>query len=435
MARINQLKNATKTASAKDKVYIQDFIKLVLKYKFSVLVIIAICVGAFVELSVLIPKRYKADFELSIYPKYFKNPIINNVIPGVSSSQEMTQTIDANIKELMNNEFMDELATKYGFYAPESMDGAALTKARDMLRDRIKAYSTGTQSYRIDFFDNDPARALEVSDFLMARVRNFFIQSRIDTIETVKKIMRSRLESLNVTKKISEDEIADNALASNNPAVLRSEIGKLDKDISALKKQFNVNHPRVLKLIQRRATIVNWLAQYENAEPENTGKVTDDSLSDTDDTLMIAPGVNLADDISSKLFAKYHDINIALEVEKKSLPSYIGVIKAPSLPTEPVWPKKRLFASVGFVIGLIICFLYVLMKEIVLLSLEEKLELKASSMGGMVLGDISGLDETALASALVSSRYNTPIRTHDSLEFDTSKVAKGQIEEILTPEQ
>lgn len=417
---------------SKDRVYIQEFIKLVLKYKLSVLVILAICVGAFVELSVLIPKRYKADFELSIYPKYFKNPIINNVIPGVSSSQEMTQTIDNNIKELMNNELLDELATKFGLYSVSS-DSASLTKSREMLRDRIKAYSTGSQSYRIDFFDNDPQRAMEVSDFIMTKVRSFFIQSRIDTIETVKKIMRSRLESLNVTKKISEDEIADNALASNNPAVLRSEIIKIDNDISALKKQFNVNHPRVLKLIQRRATIVNWLAQYDSSGAEGPSESTPET---EDETLLIGPGVNLADDISSKLFAKYHDINIALELEKKSLPSYIGVIKAPSFPTEPVWPKKRLFASVGFVIGLIVCFLHVLMKEIVLLSIEEKLALKASVMGGMVLGDVSGLDETTLGAALISTRYNRiAARVQDSIDYDKSKVASKQIEEILSTEQ
>ena len=414
---------------SKDKVYIQDFIKLILKYKFSVLIILAICIGAFVEMSVLIPKRYKSDFELSIYPKYFKNPIINNVIPGVSSSLEMTQTIDANIKELMNDEFIDEVAEKFNFYK-KSASEIVLTKEREDLRDRFKAYSSGSQSYRIDFFDSNPKRALAVSNFVLDKVRGFFINSRIETIETVRKIMLSRLESLNVTKKMSGAEIADNALASNNPAVMRSEIAKIDQDISALKKQFNVNHPRVLKLIQRRATIVNWLEQYDPTKVEGNNN---NELSES--PLLLNPGDTLADDIASKLFAKYHDINIALELEKKSLPSYIGVIKAPSLPIAPIWPKKRLFASIGFVIGLIICFLYVLFKEVVLLSIEDKLAIKASALGGLVLGEVSGLDETSLAKALLSDRLPGVSLKRDELLYDKVKNIEIPLDDILTSKQ
>lgn len=392
MSKLNMMNNN----SNKDKVYVQDFIKLLLKHKIALVIILLISVGSFFELSVLIPKRYKSDFEISIYPKYFKNPIINNIIPGVSSSLEMTQTIDANIKEVMNDAFMDELATKFGLYSLE-LSNIVLTKKREALRDQFKFYSTGAQSYRIDYFDANPERALAVSKFVLERVRGFFINSRIETIENVTKIMINRLESLSVTKKITGDELGDNVLASNNPAVLRSEVAKIDQDLSALRKQFNANHPRVLKLTQRKSTIVNWLKQIEGSENQEKDE---ESYGFSDAPLLMNSDESVANDISGKLYAKYHDINIALELEKKSLPSYIGVIKAPSLPLAPIWPKKRLFASVGFVIGLIICFFYVLMKEVVLLSVEEKLSMKAATLKGLVLGHVSGLNEEALAIAL-----------------------------------
>lgn len=373
----------------KEKVYIREFFQLLINYRKQLAIIMGVSVLSLVSLSYILPKSYRSEFELNIYSKYFKNAFISEVIPGMNSIAEMTQTVDSMVKEVLNDDFIDEIGRKYKIY-PEKMTDLELAKKRELLRENFEMFSTGGQSYKITFVHKDPLVAYEVSKNVMGAVRNYFIETRLDTIESAKRTIMKKLESVNVTKNIKDNEVYSNALAAKSPDVLKSEIIKINQDLSALKMQFNSSHPRIIKLEQRKSTILNWLSEIKN----DVG----DGKDFTDAPLLMASDHDISENIASKLYAKFNDINIALDIEKKSLESYIGVIQAPQIPTGPLFPKKRLFASLGFMIGLICCFAYVFFCEVMALTPAEKAKVMAAELDCEYFGILPHIDENELMS-------------------------------------
>lgn len=380
----------------KEKVYIKDFLSLLVFYKKPLAIIMVASILCLVQLSFILPKTYRSEFELNIYSKYFKNALISEVIPGMNSIAEMTQTTDSMVKETLNDEFIDSIGKDFNIY-PASMSPQQLSKAREQLRNRFEMFSTGGQSYRVSFSHGDPIVTFEVTKKVMDAVRATFINTRIETIENAKKTIMQKLESVNVTKQITDDSISANALASKNPTVLRSEILKINSDLSALKMQFNVHHPRIVKLEQRKATIENWLKEVENDTVPEKDAVNEDGTKEYSDApLLMAGDREISQTIAAKLYAKFNDINVALDIERKSLPGYIGIIVAPQIPSSPLFPKKRLFASLGFMIGLIVCFGYVFYNEIMSLSASEKARKMAKDLKGEYFGTMPHVEEIGL---------------------------------------
>ncbi|MCO4754946.1 MAG: hypothetical protein KC478_10735, partial [Bacteriovoracaceae bacterium] len=200
--------------------------------------------------------------------------------------------------------------------------------------------------------------------------------SRIETIEMVKQMMLKRLKALSASQRITKKSSSENALASKSPEVLSAELDKIDSDIAALSKQFNQAHPKIKGLQARRKTIKSWLEEYKSGNYQG------------DDVAALAmPTDKLVNEqLTSKFYTKYHDFNMALDIEKKSLEGYIGIIKTPQFPTAPIWPKKRLFASVGFILGLVFAFIYIFIKEILTPSRRESMLIEAKALDTMFLG-------------------------------------------------
>ncbi len=358
-----------------EKIYIKDLFKRIFQYKIAITLILIGATGFLITLSFLIPKTFRSEFEINVYSKYFKNGIISEVVPSVGSLKEMTDTIDSMVKEVMNDEYIDELGIEYKFYSnlnpSESLttyeDKYTRARERMFLRERFKFYSTGVQSYKVLFSDGDPLVTLEVTKKVLDKIKSNFINSRLETIEIARNSLLQKLESISLTRKITDDEVASNALASKNPKVLKAELLKIEQDMSSLLKQFNANHPRIRKLESRKQTISNWLSEFNVLD-------SPDTITDYADAPLIMSGDNkVAAEIASKLYIKYNNINIALEIERKNIHSYIGVINRPQMPTNPTFPKKRIFASLGFVLGLALCFIYIFYKEVMVLRKEDYL--------------------------------------------------------------
>ena len=383
----------------KEKIYIKDFLNLLYFYKKSLILIMIVSVLCLVQLSFLLPKTYRSEFELNIYSKYFKNALISEVIPGMNSIVEMTQTTDSMVKESLNDKFIDLVGKDYNIY-PSEMNPQQLSKAREKLRNKFEMYSTGGQSYKVSFSDSDPLVTFEVTNRALDTVRAAFINTRIETIENAKKTIQHKLESLNVTQQMTDTSMSANALASKNPSVLKSEIAKINSDLSALKMQFNTEHPRIIDLEERKATIENWLKEVEDVKEDNktnTISQTEESIKDYSDApLLMAGSSEISQTIAAKLYTKFNDINVALDIERKSLPGYIGVIIAPQVPNSPLFPKKRLFASLGFMIGLVCCFAYVFFNEILLVGPIGKAQKMANNLQSEYFGILPHVDEKSL---------------------------------------
>jgi capsular polysaccharide biosynthesis protein len=384
-----------------DKVDIKKLVNIILKYKKAIVATVFLTALFSVQLTFWMEKKYKADFEINVYSKYFQNPLISEIIPGVYQIPEMRFTIDSMIKEAISDDYIDSVAFEFDIYTKD-LGERDLAVQRQLLRDRFSYFSTGGQSYKITFIHTDPFVAKKVVEKTLDLVKGHFIKTRIDTIEMVKGIMIKRLQSFNASQNMSKTD-SSNALASKNPDVLKSELKKLNSNIAALTKQFNQNHPEVVSLKSRRSVIKNWLEEFQN---QGLGFASGEA------SLAFSSDKATVEKLSSKFYSKYHDFTIALEVEKRSLESYIGIIKQPSLPITPISPKKRLFAAVGLILGLLFAFIFVFFREVMAPNREEKLILEADEFGAILLGVIPNLKSGDLTIHKAKDKEDKASRIH-----------------------
>ena len=150
----------------------------------------------------------------------------------------------------------------------------------------------------------------------------------------------------------------------------------------------------ILNLLERKKTVNSWLKEFEFQESD----------ADVDLFFGVTQDKMINEQLSSKFYTKYHDFNIALDIEKKSLESYIGLIRIPQLPTAPIWPKKRLFASLGLILGLVISFIVVFINEVLLPSKDERLALEAQELETIVLGTLPRLAPATTSNNQVDQR-------------------------------
>lgn len=381
----------------KDKVYLKDFFNLLIVHKKAIFIIMLTSLLCLVQLSFILPKTYKSEFEINIYSKYFKNALINDVIPGMNSIIEMTQTTDSMVKETLNDRLIDEIGYEYNIYS-KKLNLNELSKARESLRSRFELFSTGGQSYKVAFSYSDPFTTFAITKKVLGAVKGTFINTRLETIQNARETIQKKLKTADVTKQISEDSISSNVLASKNPDALRTEIVNIDSDLNALKMEFNLHHPQITKLQHRKETIENWLKEIdsENISSGTKSLSSFDKNDYSESPLLLSNDNQISQNITAKLYIKFNDINLALDIERKNLNGYIGVIVSPQLPTSPLFPKRRLFASLGFILGLVICFGYVLFIEILKLSSIDKAKLMAKNLNCEYFGIIPFISENGL---------------------------------------
>jgi hypothetical protein len=368
----------------KDKIIVRDLFLLFKKYFFQVSVVVTMAAGFSIMLTQYMPKKYRVDFELNVYSKYFQNPLISGIIPGVYSVPEMRFAIDSMVKEAINDAFIDKIGTDYNIYT-DTTNPKEMATERQFLRNRFSYYSTGGQGYKISFIHSDPIIGKEIAEKTLQLVKGHFIQTRINQIEMVKEVMVRKLTSFNATQSVNKKG-ADNALLSKNPKVLKAELSKINQNLEALKKKYKDNHPKIFKLKQERLTIKDWLIEFSDLE---TGESNSNEYDVIDTSLAISSDRAITEKISSRFYTKYHDFNIALEIEKRSLESYIGITKSPQLPTYPISPKRKLFASVGFLLGLVFSFIYVFFKEFVVPSKNERILAEEKKFDALFLGTMT----------------------------------------------
>ncbi len=364
-----------------DKVFIRDVTQALVRYKIAIAAICLCSIAFFVQLTFWIEKQYVSTFEINVYSKYFQSPLIAGIIPDTFNIPEMRFAIDSMVKEAISDDVVDQIGRRYQFYS-ETKDEREIARQRQQLRDRFSYFSTGGQSYQISFSSSDPYIAKKVAEDVLKIVNTHIISKRINTIELVKEVMINKLNSFNASQSFSSRG-SEKALASKSPEVLKEELIKLNTNIEALGTQLKDTHPRILALRERRQTILNWLKEFDLKD-----------ISTKVDTQPVAFQHNkvVSEQLSSKFYAKYHDFNIALDIEKRSVEGYIGIIKSPQLPVSPQWPKKRLFASLGFLLGLVFAFIYVYIKEALRPVRHEKAMAEVARLDTIYLGELPALN-------------------------------------------
>lgn len=361
-----------------NRVYVKEILQLLNSYKFKILVIIAITFTFFIQLTFWMKKQYKTDFEINVYSKYFKNPLISAFLPDLYNVSEMKSTIDSMIKEGINNQFIDTIGDKYKFYTAQDSVFERAQK-RSQISKMFSYYPTGAQSYKVHVTYSDPIIAKKIADDALGNLKTLFINSKLSAIERVRKIMAQKLEAMNVTRSLpSGDE--DKLIATKSPNVIHDEIIKLKNKLMALSKNYKDIHPQVL------------LTKSKIKRLESLYKINQNTTSNSDVTTLVNNKV-VSNQVFENFYSKYQDFNIALDIEKKAIKEYIAVLKLPHIPLSPISPKKRIFASIGLLLGCMFSFLYILLDQILKPNRLDILKNESKELNSFYLGTLPQFDK------------------------------------------
>lgn len=370
-----------------EKIYFKDFFNLVKNNKIILSSIFLISIALMTTLSFILPKSFKSEFDLNIYSQYFNNTLISEVVPGISTTTEMTQTIESMMKEVLNDEFIDSLALELNFY-PKNLDSLELAKRRSNFRDQLELYNNGGTTYHVGFITNDPQKAFWASQKILEAVKTYFIDSRLKTLEFAQETIIKKLESLSVSRSLGENNEGIGP-ASKNPDALQLELNKVDQEISLLRMQYNDKHPSVIKLQKRKYILLKILKDFPREKRVIT-KVKNET------PLFLSGDKETAKQIAFKLYSNLNNLNIALDLERKNVGRYIAVTKSPQIPIMALFPKKRVFFSLGVAVGLVLSLLYLAFIEMTKKSRPSEAEALAITLSTSFLGTMPFISEERL---------------------------------------
>jgi LPS O-antigen subunit length determinant protein (WzzB/FepE family) len=370
-----------------DQIYFDDIIKLILHSKYKIIATVVITTTIFMAASFVIPKKFKSTAVINVYTKYFKNPLVGQVIAELQNTDEMKNNLQSLISQAVDDEFVDQVAEKYNLYTNDPGKVKRNTE-REFLRERFQVMALGHQSFQVAFIYSDPIVAKEIASLTMHRVIDGLVKHRSIMIENIKDSIRKRIEVM----AMSQDSVT-NPLASTKPEVLSRQLVSIRAEIEALKSQYSENHPSVKALKQKEQIVNKWLNVIKSGK-----EIEDPTLKEKDQFPVIGGDSKYAlTEINKDLLTKYNYLNIISELENVSMPDYIGIVQHPQIPASPIFPNKMLFTVFGLLIGIVLSALIIVMEEFLLgkgIGVHEKV---AKGLGVPYLGKLPYLNIDSLS--------------------------------------
>jgi len=325
-------------------------------------------VALFVVAGYALPKKYKSHFTLTIYAKYFQNPLIQDFMPELNDPGEMKSERESLIRQALTPEFLDYLGTKYGIY--HSKDGVeallpqilerfpALTSLaekldflqplrtgiepsaqREDLLARIQIFDLNNTTFHVSFVYTDPGVTLQATRDIYAQVIRTLLETHMSNLVNIRDAIRKRLESLAYNLVIS----APDPRVSVSPQAVSDELQDIRSQIRALSTQYTEDHPVIKALRDRERLLMRW--QQASSQNGSAPPAAQDNTVVGEESL---PAVR---DIYGDLMKKLNYLNIALDADRAHQGDYFVTVESPIYPESPLWPKKGLMALWGFALG------------------------------------------------------------------------------------
>lgn len=335
-----------------EKVYVEDFLKIVVNRKKRLFIFISSGVAIFLALSFVLPKKYKSTAVINVYTKYFKNPLVGQVVAELQNTDEIKNNLTSLVNQAIDDEFVDHIGETYSIYR-YGKEKVKRNAERELLSKRFQINALGAQSFSISFVYSDPIVSKEVAAEGLNRVIKHLVKTRRQTIETIKESIRKRIEVMS----LSQDKVT-NPLASSKPDVLKRQLISINSQIESLKSQYSMNHPLIQELLEKQKIIENWLKTKHPGETEVINEKDQMPILGSDSKYAVT-------EINKDLLTKYNYLNIISELENVENPDYIGIVQHAQIPVSPVFPNKLLFCIFGLLLGVVVSAITIIIEEFV----------------------------------------------------------------------
>lgn len=401
------------TKPTNEQLHFDDFLKIIKSRRTRILTIVGVSVGLFLFAALVAPKKYKSAAVINVYTKYFKNPLVGQVITELQNTDEIKNNLESLITESIDDQFVDGQAEKHNLYKAEAGKIKRNTE-RDLLRQRFQITALGHQSFQVAFISSDPQIAKDVAQASLSHIISHLVNHRKKTIESIKESIRKRIEFM----AMSQDKVT-NPLASAKPEVLKRQLVRIRSEKDALRAQYSAEHPSVKALEAKEKIIARWLEDNKKGSSNTTNE--DPTINEHDQVPILGGDSAYAiSEINKDLLTKYNYLNIISELENVDQPDYIGIVQYPQVPASPLFPNKVLFMVFGLLLGIVVSAIMILVEEYLLGNSQPVHQKVATALQVPYLGKFPVLDINQ-----VKTHVEDRKRVKDSLKSDEKDKEKS----------
>lgn len=324
-----------------------DVLALIRRYRAIIAVNLTVGCCVFLGATFLLSQKFKSTATLTIYTKYFQNPLVKDFLPELYDTSELKSQRENLIRQSFNDDFLNELGEKEGLFKSKPASPERETEV-DEVRKRIEINSIQNTTFTVAFTHNERKKTYEIEKTIVDRVVTTLFAERRSTITKIRDSIQRRVEAISLNASGHPDP-----MASARPELLRKELAQLREQVKALENQYTPQHPKVTKLVNRMKLIEGWLLKAAPEKPHAYDKA------------MLIDGQPRAvtKEVYEDLLKKLNYLNILLDMDEDSASEYVAVLNPPSRPLSPVWPNKAVFLMWGMLTGLLVSAMIVMITE------------------------------------------------------------------------
>ncbi len=301
----------------------------------------------FFSATFVLPQKFKSTATITIYTKYFQNPLVKDFLPELYDTSELKAQRENLIRQSFSDEFLTNLGSKYKLFRSSS-ESAERVSEMDDIRRRIETYSLQSTTFTVAFTHSDKKITYDIAREIVARVVETLAEERRATITKIRDSIQRRVEAISLNSSGNPDP-----MASARPEILAKEMAQLQEQVKALENQYTPQHPKVAKLRDRMVLIEGWL------------KSAGGTKSKSYDKAMLIDGQPKAvtKEVYEDLLKKLNYLNILLDMDREGANDYVAILNPPSRPLSPVWPNKAVFLLWGMLTGILVSSMIILVTE------------------------------------------------------------------------
>lgn len=319
-----------------------DFSKTIQKVKSRLpvlLLVLFVSTAVSAGVAMKIPKKYKARFSISIYGRYFKNPLVSEFTPDIAESGELKAQREVLIRQALSQEFLDKLGEKEGLFRYPPSHPKRILERQD-LQDRLEVESLNQTTYQVSFVSGVPEQALKVLQSSLSQIKSTLVRERVRNVELLRDALRSQIESLGLS--LGKGAAPVPALQVDT---LRYELARIRAQIQTNLSVFSESHPVVQRLQARARSIEESIARSAAGGGE-AGTQAHATLLDTAPLTNQDPS-RAREDLYQDLFKKFNYLGIVAQLEQKKSGHLFRSSGGPLVTGSADLSEQSLFPGVG----------------------------------------------------------------------------------------
>jgi uncharacterized protein involved in exopolysaccharide biosynthesis len=282
---------------------------------------------------------------------------------------------------LTSRRCLDETITKFNLIEENEYKSKfdAYKDFRENILELTKDKVAGTLT--IGIFDEDPARAKDIADFLVFQLNKINIELNVQSAKNNREYLENRLNLVKSDLKNAEDSLqifqdrygvspdVTIQAAVKSQIELEAEIKSEELRLDLLKKIVSPDQPEIASQIEKINLLKKELSNIENSSDSESNLTLKGKPQIIINFLRVKREVEIQTKILTTILPLYEQAKIE---EKKETPTVL-ILDAPQIPDKKSKPKRIVIILFGFFFGFILIYSYFLLKNLIIPKLKSNL--------------------------------------------------------------